>query len=65
MQALKDLGGWLNEKECGLESGHCDVNEDVFDGVKVQRLKSETTRQMELMSLMELPEKQSNFQYCY
>ena len=54
MQALKDLGGWLNEKECGLESGHYDMNEDLFDGVKVRCLKSRTIKKMELMSLMEL-----------
>ena len=54
MQVLENLGGWLKEKECGLESGHCDVNEDVFDGVEVRYLKSKTTTKMELMSFMEL-----------
>ena len=65
MQVLENLEGWLKEKECGLESGHCDVNEDVFGGVQVRRLKSKTTREMELMSLMELAGKQSNCKYYY
>ena len=41
---MENLTGWLKERECGLESGHCDMNEDVLDGVKVRCLKSKTIR---------------------
>ena len=40
MQDLKYLRGWLKEVEDDLESGHYDVNENVFSEIEVQGLNN-------------------------
>ena len=40
MRDFEYLGGWLKKIKDSLESGHYDVNENVFSEVEVQRLNN-------------------------
>jgi len=54
MQDLENLGGWLEKVEVGVESGHYDVNENIFSEVEVRGLNNKDIRESSFMSLMEL-----------